>query len=864
MLATSLKSIYSPLLTALLLSVAVALGGCSEETSREIFGAARLVPTARVDASLHTVSGVDAGGSRLPFVPQPDDLSLTLSNIDGSYGHTWKSLADYPANEPLLTGTYKAEVSYGSELQEGPDAPYFYGAESVTLDRDGDTKTVCITATLANTMWEVSATDAFKGYFTDAVVRLHSAGGGYIQLDPRAATPVFIRPGDVSVYIELEMPSGQRVEFLAAKVNGALAARLYSITLDQRMASDGDTPLVVVSFDESTATDDVVITLSRDFLDATAPTLEAVGFTPGETIAIAEGTTTDSPVCVKVQPSLTRSLLLTSKSPSLVAAGWPAEIDLMSATAVQMELMRGLGLKVTDEADGTRCYDFTDVLAHLRASDTGPVAKSFSFVAASAAGRIAGPLTLNVEVNPVDISIVGVSPVVIGVNEAQIRILSRDANLEQNLTVQTRSGSDKAWQPAAITSIIADPDRAARWFVKFGVPQSTDPTVDVRILYCSQVKAQYTLRRVAPSYSLEVDGYAMLAIVKVDAGSEDMTSMIASTANIYIDGTRTAQLSRDPARGYIIVGGLQPNRTYKLTTTLYNAEGASANPDGFTAPVTFATENNPGVPNGAFDEIVADQIKYKNLPAGGRFSQNIVDIYNRQNYVTYDMAVPKGWANTNAKTFCMAAARHNSWYMVPSVYTTSQVAAEESPYAVVVRSTAWDLHGPAIADYRQTGQPYTDYSLSIPEIAHRAAGKLFLGSYTFDPATETETYREGVDFRSRPTALNGYYSFIPALNGIYDRGLAIVEVIGEEANADVVIARGEYLFTPATSYTAFSIPLTYRYFGRKATKLKILFASSERIGSIAEETATVVTFSDPVVSMSVGNELRIDNLTFSY
>ncbi|MDE6382726.1 MAG: DUF4493 domain-containing protein [Paramuribaculum sp.] len=846
------------------IAVSVVIGSCSEETRQEIFGAARLVPTARVDATLHTVEGTDASGSLLPYIPQPDELSLTLSNSDGSYSHTWTHLSEYPANEPLLTGLYKAEVSYGSELVEGVDSPYFYGAESVSLSADGVTESVCVTATLANTMWRIATTDAFAEYFGNAVATLHSAGGGYIAVNPAESAPVFLRTGDVCVYLELEMPTGERVEFLAAKVTGAKAARLYDITLDQRMASDGVTPQVVVSFDESTATDDVVITLSREFLDAEAPTLEALGFAGGETIAIAEGTTTDNPVCVKVKPSLTSRLLMTSKSPSLVAAGWPAEIDLMEVSAAQLSVMRDLGLKISDDTDGSRCYDFTDVLRHLRASDTGPVAKSFSFIASSASGRIAGPLTLNVEVSPVDISIVGVSPVVIGVNQAQVRILSRDANLEQNLSVQIRSSQNKSWEPAAITSITPDSDRTGRWYVKFEVPQSTDPTVEARILYCSQVKAQYTLRRVAPSYTVEVDGYAMLAIVKISAESEDMTSMIASTANVYLDGAPTVQVSRDPDRGYIIVGALEPNHTYNLTTTLYDTEGAAAHPGGFTSVVRFATENNPGVPNGTFDQILADQIKYRDLPAGGRFSQNIVDLFNRQNYVSYNLAVPKGWANTNSKTFCTAASRHNSWYMVPSVYTIKDVVTEESPYAVVVRSTGWDLHGAAIPDYRQTGQPYTDYSLSIPEIAHRSAGKLFLGSYTFNPATETETYREGVEFHSRPTALNGYYSFIPALNDIYDRGLAIVEVIGEEANAEVVIARGEYLFTAATSYTAFSIPLTYRYFGRKATKLKILFSSSERIGSIAEETADVVTYSDPKISMSIGNELRLDNLTFSY
>ena len=68
----------------------------------------------------------------------------------------------------------------------------------------------------------------------------------------------------------------------------------------------------------------------------------------------------------------------------------------------------------------------------------------------------------------------------------------------------------------------------------------------------------------------------------------------------------------------------------------------------------------------------------------------------------------------------------------------------------------------------------------------------------------------------------------------------------------------------ATGYKAFSVPVTYEKFGVKATKMKIMIASSAFTGSIDEESSHVVTFSDPVTSTSLGGKLWIDNLTFAY
>ena len=281
-----------------------------------------------------------------------------------------------------------------------------------------------------------------------------------------------------------------------------------------------------------------------------------------------------------------------------------------------------------------------------------------------------------------------------------------------------------------------------------------------------------------------------------------------------------------------------------------------------TPPVEFTTEKAAQIPNGDFEEIRSDAVRYDRMPSGGRYSQSIVDIFNQQNYTSFNLAVPKKWAGTNSKTFCMDASNKNTWYMQPSVYTVRDCM--EGAYAVTIRSVAWDLNGESIPDYRQESMPFVGYSRNIPRIAHRSAGKLLLGDYSFDPSTMTERYESGIPFESRPAALNGFYKFIPSVNDLSDCGIVNIEVIGNRGGSETVIASGTAALTTATSYTAFSVPLEYIDFGIKATKLKILFSSSRHIGSIETESAEIVTYSNPVTATSIGGELTVDGLTLSY
>lgn len=248
--------------------------------------------------------------------------------------------------------------------------------------------------------------------------------------------------------------------------------------------------------------------------------------------------------------------------------------------------------------------------------------------------------------------------------------------------------------------------------------------------------------------------------------------------------------------------------------------------------------------------------------SGGRYSQNTVEIYNLQNRTSFDLMTPEKWATVNDKTFCRSATNHNTWYLAPSTYTVND--AYSGAYAVRLDCVGYDIHGQKIPDYLQPGPPYTLYSCNIPAGFSHAAGRLFLGSYSFDPENLQERYVEGLAFSSRPVAVNGFYKFVATSANPRATALARVEVIGNLNGADIVIAENELHLPVALSYTAFTIPLSYERFGMKATSIRLMFAPSDAIGDIESETQSIIVLPDPATSTSRGSSLWLDNLSLSY
>ncbi|MCH5345844.1 MAG: DUF4493 domain-containing protein [Muribaculaceae bacterium] len=804
-------------------------------------------------------AGSDTRGSLNIDAPKPEEFSITLTDQATGATNTWASLADFPQSQQYKTGSYTLEATYGSLDTEGFDTPCFTGSTDLVVNEAQQTNAT-IVCSLANAMVAINYTDAFRAYFPDWKAELHASGGNYISFDKTETRAAFLRPGDVTLLLTLTMPTGAVTTFSPAMISNAQARHLYNVNIDVNGGNVG-TASLVISIDDSMADQSISIDLSDDLIAAPAPVVTPVGFTPGTPLSIVQGNTPSTQIAMDINARNGFSeVILTTQSEVLNKLGWPTEINLLGTDASTQELLTALGLKTTGlwhNPDRMAIVDFNGVIATLsdHAGTAQNISTRFTLVVKDKLSKVNDPVTLEIDMTPVDIAVTAASPAIIGVNETTFSIHSaRAIDPATNLKFETTIDGNvvtlpiQSVRPAATTG---------DYNVTVTLPEG-NANLDVTLLYCGQPKRTVTVTRKAPEYSIDVDPFASRAQVKVTAREAGIVDIVTRYIKVYVNNRQASILERDPSTGLLTVLGLEPETTYTLKTAVVDSPAGA----DFSQAVSFRTELARPLPNTDFEDV-KQTINYRDMLSGGRFSQNSVEIFNRQNTASFNVMTPvKSWANTNAKTFCLSATNLNTWYLQPSVQSVQDAAS--GGYAVELRSVGFDPSGEQIPDYLQAGQPFTNYSLNVPAIKYRAAGKIFLGEYTFDPKTMTEKYVEGIGFNSRPTSLNGAYKYTPCSSLPGDCGTVIIEVIGNNGGGEIVIASGRARLPLSSTYAPFSIPLTYKHFNIKATRLKVMIASTEQIGTIAEEQTSVVTVDNPEISASIGSRLLIDDLSLAY
>lgn len=830
------------------------LASCSDDNSDIAGGTGSIALSVEVDASVSD-SRSDGGAPEGTGLPSASDFSLTLSDMTGAYSHTWASVSEFPTDEQYRTGEYQLTASYGSVDTEGFESPCYQGSTTVSV-REAAVTQATVVCTLANTMVSVDCTQAFQSYFKEYSTTIHSSGGAYLDYPAGETRPLYLKPGDVSLTLHLTLPDGSVTTFQPASIADAQARHHYHVHLDVNGGNVGSASLKV-TIDGTLEPEEISVDLSGDLIAAPAPEVKAVGFTAGTPLNHPEGDRLSGQVAMDINArNGIESVMLTTHSATLAAKGWPAEIDLTKADEATKGTLTALGLDVKglwQNIDRMAIVDFTKVIEKLSFDATDPTS-TFTIVVKDKLTKVNEPVTLSVNTQPVDLTLKSVGPAVIGVNKSRFEVGCPGNDPAANIEVMTADGHG-GWTTAPISNITREDNGMYTFDV--AVPEGSGASIEARVYYCGNLKATVRIMRKSPEYSLEIDPFATRARVKVIAREASVMSLVTDYLRVYVNGKPASVLERDATTGMLVVGGLNPSTVYSVQGTVVDdpAEG------DFTGLQTFRTEGRPGIPNGDFEDV-KQTIDYSGMPSGGYYSQNTVEIYNRLNRKSFKVSTPVNWGNTNSKTFSGGASNRNTWYMQPSVETTTD--AHSGGYAVALTSVAYDLNGPEIAPYVQPGEPFTPYSMNIPRIASRAAGTLLLGGYSFDAVTKSESYSPGIAFDARPSALNGFYKFTPCATAPNERGIVEIAVSGYDNGTEVILASGRMMLPLATGYTAFSIPLTYSHFGIKASRLRILISSSSAHGTITEETSRIVTLDDPVSASSRGATLYIDNLSLSY
>ncbi len=834
------------------MSLSLLAGGvvaCSSD--REQFGTlnAGMFSLDIVTDDIATVAGGNGENVSTGYAPAAGSVSLTMTAEEGGYAHTWDNAEEFPQSQFYIAGVYNLSAISGNPEDEGFDKPAFYGSTDARVVESQDNRAT-VSMSLANSLVRVHYTESACSEFTSITSLVHTPGGLYHDYSPSESRYLCLSPGDIEVVLDIVMADGCRVTFPSYTIPAARAATLYELTVDCEATAQG--PKVTV---DGPAEDSSVV-LTEEFINAEAPTV-TTSWNESETFELPEGNLPSTQFTATIASrSPLRSIIFSTRSRSLAESGMPAEVDLLHLTPEIETRLRDMGLRYSlDSSGGTVTLD--GLMGNLVYLDEQSALSGFAIMAEASDGKTSMPASLVVRTTPVEIAVTKMYPVTMGVDRACIEVQCDASGFMEHVEIETSTDpSAGVW--SKVSPLDIEPLAVQGMYsISFDVASGSVP-VAARILYCDEVRSTFDIPRAMPAFTIDVDAYATMAAVKVIPSDPSLTEAIAASTRIYINGQEAPVYRVVPEKGILSVIGLSPSTSYEFKATMMSGVD---NPE-FTPAVSVTTESTPQLPNADFEDR-DDGVKYKDLAMGGRYSQTVVQIFNWQHHTTIDQEIPKHWANTNAKTFAMASTNHNTWYMQPSVALTRDNVFSQS-FAVMLTSVAFDPHGAPIPDYTQTGTPYLDYSPIVPNITYRAAGKLFLGSYAFDPASMQESYVEGLDWSSRPSSLNGYYRFFPGEADRSDCGLVTVEVLGNDGDGEVVIASGRQMLALASSYTAFSVPLDYRYFGVKARRIKVMFSSSVRTGTIEEESRSVITVPDPLTASSTGGRLWIDNVTLAY
>lgn len=903
------KKIYLGTLAA----AAIALASCSSESGLDGSNGKRgeiQLASLQLDSKV-TRSGLAADDSNEATLvdgeaikPALADCKLIIMSKTGTYLQTWDHVSDYdPSENPVTVGTYDVTLSYGALDDEGFDKPYYYGSATTTVKQD-ETSEVSVEATLHNTMVKMKYTDAFKKYFTDYTATIHSEGGKYITFEKNETRAAYVRPGNISIDLSVTKPNGLSGTFEVEGIDNAAARTLYNVTVDVNDGGVGDAE-VLISFDDETTVEPISIKVSDEILAAPAPVITPTGFTPGTALTVFEGNApAEAPKIQVMARSGLKEVTLTTQSTSLIEQGFPAEIDLMSASADVQAKLAALGFApagLWKSPDKFALIDFSGLISHIKAASDGNNTSTFTLQVKDKYSKVCEePVTMTVTLTPMELSLVSCDKQQLGAGYVDLTVKYNGEDFANRVTfkcIKVVNGQN-AYVVSTVSNLKINGD--GTYSLRITLPNKYD-TNTVQMCYNDKaVSGAHFEVSLAGTLNLscnDVDVWAKKATVSVRDAFDEKISITGNGLSFYLEenGTGSAtQLSSsnmtvDDDNSTITITNLKAGTKYNVYAQ-NTAKGVSSN------TVSFTTEAATDVPNGNF-ETTTQKIKwtdiwqggeYTNLNSGINFSKNPF-----HNYEQFIVNEPTGWATTNVKTCCESAKNKNTWFTSPSVFNTPNSSTytvtnstKSSSYktysmsygdahggstAMMLRSIGWDLNGTTPDVDRRVGTG-DNYPTKNPTVANKAAAKLFLGSYSFSANTSnqtasSETYNQGVSFTSRPSKLSFYAKYTHngsnASDGEY--GVAKVEILDSNGN---VIGSGEAKVGVGANIDSWALQtadITYSVKNKKAAKLRIFFSSSNNYGTIAEENEKVkVTQTTGFTQKSVGAILYVDDVTFEY
>lgn len=834
-------------LAALLLTTT----GCHNDRNILITGYGDLNFTIHAD----TIAKGIAGAEDLS-IPQPDieQFEITASNTITGYTKTWKTIEEFEASHRKVpVGTYIFSASMGKMEEEGFDMLSFYGESSATVYDDMLTD-VTLDCKIDNALVSSAISEAAVNEFKGISLRMKSTKGIYIGFSPDEHRAAYIRPGTIQGEVTLTNQEGKTITICPIEISNAQVSEHYCVRTDIAETAEGKALTFV--YDEATLANPATVPINDDLFNATPPEIKTIGFTNNDPITILESESPQQAVrCEISAPNGLKSIRLTTLSETLYKNDISQEIELVGKDLPILK-EHGFVIEGNEENSTKAVIDFTDMIPELSAKSNEAATHYFILQAKDRYGMLANePSVLAITTNPVKLLMDMPTPVGFDATTANIKLSYNGTNLERFVKIQYQVNQDGVWQEATPTAIKQEGNT---YTLTVPIPEG-DNHIEFRASYKNGRRTSnvVTLQRIIPDFTAYC-GSENIWPSKADIliWSAD-NSKIIPYLSVYVKEQNgefhPAVVERVTEEGRITVSTLMPSTSY--TIKIMAGIGSTTSKE---QSFDITTEAALQLPNPSFEDNKTT-IDISTINCGGKYSNlaSWVPIYNTTSIKVNE---PKEWTSVNTKTCSSYTQPENTWFKVP----TTEIVRKgyEGAYAVKLRNAAWDLHGEEPPRDARTDREY--YSRNAPEFSYRSAGKLFLGSYTFYPDGREE-YKIGYPFTSRPTAIQGMYSYIQDNQDLTENGLVSIQMIREEYGQEYVIGEGKGLLKPSTSFTRFVVPITYSVRNKNATKMKLLISSSCYASeNQEEETKAIKTTNYLEKGISTGAELTVDDLILLY
>lgn len=336
--------------------------------------------------------------------PADDEFLVRIENTRGEVLRNWK-YAELPSLIKVVPGSYKLVACYGTDsILPAFEKPYYYGETKVTL-KEGDNLDTLVNCSMSSVKVAVEFDRSFGYEYEDYWVDIKTVGDSlsFVKDEARAA---YFKPGNLRMRFVLKpIGSNTYYQFYPQAIGTVKAKEFYKMKLKAN-TDKGDLKSITITTDSSTIDIPVDVELPPFYLPKPAPKVTPQGFVSGETIETTEGVSKAATVMVSSSAGLTE-LKLKIISDTLIARGWPEEIDLMQANSEQITLLKTNGLdwshelNTKDTIKTTVWVKFDDVVKLLNTAPGQTSSSAFELVAKDRFGQLGdSECKLNVNVAP--------------------------------------------------------------------------------------------------------------------------------------------------------------------------------------------------------------------------------------------------------------------------------------------------------------------------------------------------------------------------------------------------------------------------------------------------------------------------------